>query len=70
MHSVFNTWLKVNASLSYLTVCGLVYFLVSIFSRHPVVYLYLTTHVRTNVFLRHLIVSTTTTNLHYDLWQD
>jgi len=66
MHSVFNTWLKVSASLSYLTVCGLVYFLVSTFSRHPVPYLYLTTYARTNLFLRHLIVNTTTTKV--SLW--
>jgi hypothetical protein len=32
--------LKVSASLSYLTARGKFYFLVNIFSRHPVVYLF------------------------------
>lgn len=66
MHPVFNTWLKISASVSYLTTCGLAYFLVSTFWRHPVVYLYLTAYVHSKVFLRHLIVCTTTTKV--SLW--
>jgi hypothetical protein len=65
-HSFFNTWLNVSTSLSYLTVCGLVYFLMSTFSRHLLVYLYLTAYVSTNIFLRHLVLNTITTSV--SLW--